>query len=65
VCVCVCVCVCEHDEKYTGTLLHRHAAVPDFVNVEGKIVQNGSGAHPASYLKGTGGSFPGGKAAGA
>jgi len=28
-------------------------------------VQNGSGAHPASYLMGTGGSFPGGKAAGA
>jgi hypothetical protein len=28
-------------------------------------VQNGSGAHPASYSMGTGGSFPGGKAAGA
>jgi hypothetical protein len=28
-------------------------------------VQNGSGAHPASYLMGTRGSFPGGKAAGA
>jgi hypothetical protein len=28
-------------------------------------VQNGSGAHPASYLVGTRGSFPGGKAAGA
>jgi hypothetical protein len=28
-------------------------------------VQNGSGARPASYLMGTGGSFPGGKAAGA
>jgi hypothetical protein len=29
-------------------------------------VQNGSGAHPASYPMGTGGgSFPGGKAAGA
>jgi hypothetical protein len=28
-------------------------------------VQNGSGAHPASYPVGTGGSFPGGKAAGA
>jgi hypothetical protein len=28
-------------------------------------VQNGSGAHPASYLRGTRGSFPGGKAAGA
>jgi hypothetical protein len=27
-------------------------------------VQNGSGAHPASYRMGTGGSFPGGKAAG-
>jgi hypothetical protein len=26
--------------------------------------QNGSGAHPASYPVGTGGSFPGGKAAG-
>jgi hypothetical protein len=26
-------------------------------------VQNGSGAHPASYPMGTGGSFPGGKAA--
>jgi hypothetical protein len=29
------------------------------------VVQTGSGAHPASYLMGTGGSFPGGKAAGA
>jgi len=28
-------------------------------------VQNGSGAYPASYLMGIGGSFPGGKAAGA
>jgi hypothetical protein len=28
-------------------------------------VQNGSGAHPASYLMSTGSSFPGGKAAGA
>jgi len=28
-------------------------------------VQTGSGPHPASYPKGTGGSFPGGKAAGA
>jgi hypothetical protein len=28
-------------------------------------VQNGSGAHPASYPVGTGGSFPRGKAAGA
>jgi hypothetical protein len=27
-------------------------------------VQNGSGAHPASYPMGTRGSFPGGKAAG-
>jgi hypothetical protein len=27
-------------------------------------VQNGSGAHPAFYLMGTRGSFPGGKAAG-
>jgi hypothetical protein len=29
------------------------------------IVQTGSGAHPASYPMGTGGSFPDGKAAGA
>jgi hypothetical protein len=28
-------------------------------------LQNGSGAHPASYPMGTRGSFPGGKAAGA
>jgi hypothetical protein len=28
-------------------------------------VQNGSGAHPASYIMGTRGSFPGDKAAGA
>jgi hypothetical protein len=28
-------------------------------------VQTGSGAHPASYLMGTGGPFPGGKASGA
>jgi hypothetical protein len=31
----------------------------------GHRVQTGSGAHPASYPMGTGGSFPGGKAAGA
>jgi hypothetical protein len=30
-----------------------------------KSVQNGSGAHPASYPMGTRDSFPGGKAAGA
>jgi hypothetical protein len=29
------------------------------------VVQTGSEAHPASYLMGTRGSFPGGKAAGA
>jgi hypothetical protein len=29
------------------------------------LVQNGSGAHPASYPMGTEGSFPGGKSAGA
>jgi hypothetical protein len=29
------------------------------------VVQTGSGAHPVSYPAGTGGSFPGGKAAGA
>jgi hypothetical protein len=29
------------------------------------IVQTGSEAHPASYPMGTGGAFPGGKAAGA
>jgi hypothetical protein len=29
------------------------------------IVQTGSGVHPTSYTMGTGGSFPGGKAAGA
>jgi hypothetical protein len=29
------------------------------------IVQTGSGAHPTSYPMGTGGYFPGGKAAGA
>jgi hypothetical protein len=28
-------------------------------------IRNGSGAHPASYAMGTGGSFPGDKAAGA
>jgi hypothetical protein len=28
-------------------------------------IQNGSGAHPASYLMGTAGCFPGSKAAGA
>jgi hypothetical protein len=27
-------------------------------------IQTGSGAHPASYLMATGGSYPGGKAAG-
>jgi hypothetical protein len=30
-----------------------------------RVIQTGSGAHPASYPIGTGGSFPGGKAAGA
>jgi hypothetical protein len=29
------------------------------------VVQTGSGAHPASYPTGTGGSFPGSKAGGA
>jgi hypothetical protein len=29
------------------------------------VVQTGSGAHPASYPRGPGGYFPGGKAAGA
>jgi hypothetical protein len=29
------------------------------------VVQTGSGVHPTSYIMGTGGSFPGGKAAGA
>jgi hypothetical protein len=29
------------------------------------VVQTGSGAHPADYLMGTGGTFPGNKAAGA
>jgi hypothetical protein len=29
------------------------------------VVQIGSGVHPTSYPMGTGGSFPGGKAAGA
>jgi hypothetical protein len=29
------------------------------------VVQTGSGVHPSSYPLGTGGSFPGGKAAGA
>jgi hypothetical protein len=29
------------------------------------VVQSGSEVHPASYLIGTGGSFPGGQAAGA
>jgi hypothetical protein len=29
-----------------------------------QCVQTGTGAHPASYPMGTGGSFPGGKAAG-
>jgi hypothetical protein len=34
-------------------------------NISHHRVQNGSGAHPASYPMGTRGSFPGGKAAGA
>jgi len=34
-------------------------------NVPNNFVQTGSGAHQSSYLTGTGGSFPGGKAAGA
>jgi hypothetical protein len=34
-------------------------------NVLLHVVQNGSGVHPTSYPMGTGGSFPGGKAAGA
>jgi hypothetical protein len=29
------------------------------------VVHTGSGTHPASYAKGTGGFFPGGKASGA
>jgi hypothetical protein len=33
--------------------------------VTSPLVQTGSGVHPTSYPMGTGGSFPGGKAAGA
>jgi hypothetical protein len=40
----------------------RFPAVHDFSHLHS--VQTDSGAHPASYPRGTGGSFPGGKAAG-
>jgi hypothetical protein len=44
----------------------RFPAVQDFyLRHSIQTDQTGSGAHPASYPMGTGGSFPGGKATGA
>jgi hypothetical protein len=48
-------------------LTEQGVGVPVPVGSEGflHIVETGSGAHPASYPMGTGGSFPGGKPTGA
>jgi hypothetical protein len=52
------------------TSLSRATMYTDIIEAAGNFslhhrVQNGSGAHPASYPMGTRGFFPGGKAAGA
>jgi hypothetical protein len=39
--------------------------IPVLTRAISNVVQIGSGTHPTSYLMGTGGSFPGGKATGA
>jgi hypothetical protein len=79
--LCVCVCVCHVLILLSSPLLvllllatgygleDRGSRVP-FPDVAGNFslhlrVQAGSGAHPDSYLMGTWGSFPGGKAAAA
>jgi hypothetical protein len=51
--------VYQRDTGWTAWV--QFPAVQDFSLLHSKI---DSGAHPDSYLKGTGGSFPGGKAAG-
>jgi hypothetical protein len=52
--------LCIHSTAWTAWV--RFPEVQDFSLLHS--VQTGSGAHPASYQMGTGGSFPGGKAAG-
>jgi hypothetical protein len=50
----------------TGYGLDAPGSIPDSARFSlPHSVQTGSGIHPASYPMGTGGSFPGGKAAGA
>jgi hypothetical protein len=58
--VCVCVCMGLDDR---GSRIRFSAGAGNFSLYH--RVQNGSRAHPASYLMGTMGSFHGGKAAGA
>jgi hypothetical protein len=74
-CVCVCVCVCVKSRHssvgialgygldYRGSSVRFPAGAENFPLHH--RVQNGSGAHPASYPIGTRGCIPGGKAAGA
>jgi hypothetical protein len=75
---CVCVCVCVYIYIYTWSRGSSGSIVSDYglddrtVEVRSPTeaedfssipcVQTGSGAHPASYPMGTGGSFPAGKA---
>jgi hypothetical protein len=73
-CVCVCVCVCKSRDSSVGIALgyrlNDRGSRVRFPAGAGNFslhhrVQNGSGAHPASYPMGIGGSFPWGKVAGA
>jgi hypothetical protein len=57
-----------HTETYLLTPYlpsHHHVYAQGSIFIFNFRNQNGPGAHPASYPMGTGGSFPGGKAAGA
>jgi hypothetical protein len=44
---------------------HKNSLFKVSISTQLHVVHTGSGAHPVSYPMGTGGSFPGGKAAGA
>jgi hypothetical protein len=64
-CVCVCVCVCVQGAGIATAYGLDGGEVAVRVPVGSIFIQIGSGAHPTSYPMGTGGSFPGGKVAGA
>jgi hypothetical protein len=64
---CDCFCKRTDDVISRSDYCCRHRTLIDICWIwadfsSSPCVQTGSGAHPASYLMGTGGSFPGGKA---